>query len=101
MTIVRMTDFISVLLMNKRIDKYDYNSEVNFSHNYILKFLQTHSRFINNDEVAKILIMERRFRLTLQFMRQSKVGFQIEFFTNSIEANAYDIAFYLLKIYEE
>ena len=57
MTIVRMTDFISVLLMNKRIDKYDISSDINFSHNYILKFLQTHARFTNNDEVAKILIM--------------------------------------------
>ena len=27
--------------------------------------------------------------------------FQIEFFTNAIEANSYDIAFYLLKEYED
>ena len=27
--------------------------------------------------------------------------FEIEFFTNAIEANAYEIAFYLLKVYEE
>ena len=53
------------------------------------------------DEVAKILVLERRFRLTLQFLKKSKVPFQIEFFTNAIEANAYDIAFYLLKIYED
>ena len=101
MTVVRMTDFISVLLMNKRIDKYDTGSEIIFSHNYILKFLTTHERFINNDEVTKIMILQRRFRLTLQFVKQSKVPFQIEFFTNAIEANAYDIAFYLLKIHEE
>ena len=39
MTTVRMTDFISTLLMNKREDQYDIDSEVMFSHNYILKFL--------------------------------------------------------------
>ena len=39
MTTVRMTDFISTLLMNKREDKFDIESEVMFSHNYILKFL--------------------------------------------------------------
>jgi len=42
MTTVRMTDFISVLLMNKRVDKYDRSSEIMFSHNYIVKFLKTH-----------------------------------------------------------
>jgi len=34
-------------------------------------------------------------------MKDSKVPFQIEFFTNAIESNAYDIGFYLLKINEE
>ena len=34
-------------------------------------------------------------------MQESKVQFQIEFFQNAIEANAYDIAFYLLKVNEE
>lgn len=45
--------------------------------------------------------MSKRFRLSLQFMKQANVPFEIEFFTNAIEANAYDIAFYLLNIYEE
>ena len=101
MTIVRMTDFISVLLMNKRVDQHDISSPIVFSHNYILKFLDTHSRFINNEEVTKILILQRKFRLSLQFMRQSKVPFQIDFFTNAIESNSYDIAFYLLRTNEE
>jgi len=52
-----MTDFISVLLMNKRIDNHNVQSDVIFSHNYILKFFETHSRFINNDELTKILIL--------------------------------------------
>ena len=101
MTTIRMTDFISVLLMNKRDNKHDINSDIIFSHKYILKFVETHSRFINADEVTKILILQRRFRLTLQFMRTTNVTFQIDFFTNAIESNAYDIAFYLLKINED
>lgn len=31
----------------------------------------------------------------------TKIPFQIEFFTNAIESNAYDIAFFLLNINEE
>ena len=34
-------------------------------------------------------------------MQISKAPFVIEFFTGAIEANAYDIAFNLLKAYEE
>lgn len=51
--------------------------------------------------MVKILILAKRFRLSLQFIQTNKIPFQIEFFTNAIEANAYDIAFYLLNIYEE
>ena len=65
MTVIKMTDFISVLLMSKRQDQYDNTSQILFSNNYILKFFKTHQRFIKNDEVAKILILQRRFRLTL------------------------------------
>jgi hypothetical protein len=53
------------------------------------------------EEVVKIFILARRFRLSLQFIQSFNVDFQIEFFTNAIEANAYDIAFYLLQNYEE
>ena len=35
----------------------DYTSSIIFSHNYILKFLETHNRFVVIDEVAKILIL--------------------------------------------
>jgi hypothetical protein len=45
--------------------------------------------------------MFRKFRLSLQFIQQTKVPFTIDFFTNAIESNAYDIAFYLLNVYEE
>ena len=45
--------------------------------------------------------MQKRFRLTLQFIEAYKVPFQIEFFTLAIESNAYPIAFWLLMNYEE
>lgn len=34
-------------------------------------------------------------------MEITNAPFVIEFFTNAIDANAYDIAFYLLKVYED
>lgn len=48
-----------------------------------------------------IFIMNRKFRLALQYIIKFEVEFQIEFFTFAIEANAYDIAFYLRMRYEE
>lgn len=56
---------------------------------------------MNPVEVIKIFILARRFRLSLQFIQDSKAPFHIDFFINAIESNAYDIAFYLLKEYEE
>ena len=56
---------------------------------------------MNPEEVIKIFILARRFRLSLQFLQDYHVPFQIEFFINAIESNSYDIAFYLLKVYED
>ena len=57
MTPVKLIDFITVLLMNKCDVKYDLDAEIIFSHKYILKFFETHRKFINEDEVIKILIL--------------------------------------------
>ena len=65
MTTLKLIDFIQVLVDNKRVDLSDNNSPVLFSHSYILKFLKFHAQFIKEDEVLKILILQRRFRLTL------------------------------------
>lgn len=96
-----LLDFISVMIDNKREDNFKIDSQIQFSHNYILKFLNTHKKFVFNDQVIKILILARRFRLSLQFMDDEKIPFNIEFFTNAIESNSYDIAFYLLKVFDE
>ena len=41
-TPVKLIDFVSVLVMNKREDNDRFNSSIVFNHNYILKFLETH-----------------------------------------------------------
>ena len=100
-TTVEMLDFVSVMIGNKREDNNDLSSRVQFSHNYILRFLEFHKKYVKSDQVIKILILARKFRLSLQYLHLSQTPFQIEFFTNAIDANAYEIAFYLLGIYEE
>mmetsp|Transcript_17456 Transcript_17456/g.26902 ORF Transcript_17456/g.26902 Transcript_17456/m.26902 type:complete len:122 (+) Transcript_17456:147-512(+) len=72
-----------------------------FSDNYILKFLDYHSEFTEPEEVIKIFILGRRFRLTLVFIQRTKIQFQIEFFIMAIESSSFSIAFYLLRAYEE
>ena len=89
------------MIENKRIDKHNVDSEIIFPHQSVLDFLETHDKHIISEEVIKIFILARRFRLSLQYMQSSKSPFVIEFLTNAIESNAYDIAFYLVKIYEE
>ena len=66
-----------------------------------MDFLEEHSSHIIPEEVIKIFILARRFRLSLQYMQISKTPFQPDFLTNAIDSNAYDIAFYLIKIYED
>jgi hypothetical protein len=45
--------------------------------------------------------MSRKFRLALQYLTDTGVEFEIDFFTFAIEANAYDIVFYLRNRFEE
>ena len=49
MTTVMLTDFISVMIDNKRFDNYDIDSEIIFSHNYVLKFLEHHKSYVKED----------------------------------------------------
>lgn len=89
------------MIENKRIDNQDIMSEIIFGHKSVLKFLKIHKKYVKADQVIKILILDKRFRLSLQYIRLSNTPFDIEFFTNAIEANAFDIAFYLFNLYEE
>ena len=101
MTVVRLSDFVSILLYSKRLDNDDLESPILFEHNDILEFLEEYDEFLNPNEVVLMCIRAQRFRLSLQFLKSSKVQFDISFFTRAVESNAYDIAFHLLHIYED
>ena len=98
---LKLADFVSVLVHNKRQDIYDLQSELIFDHNYILKFMKTHEHFVIPHEILMIFIMSKKFRLSLYFLQSMDIPFHIDFFSTAIQYNSYDIAFYLLKIYED
>ena len=100
-TVVKFLDFFSVMIENKREEQYVVDAAVIFTHKQTLGFLEDMSEYVIPEEVIKILILARKFRLSIQFLQISKAPFVIEYFTNAIEANAYDIAFYLVKVYED
>lgn len=87
------------MVLNKRIDAFDDVSEVLFNHNHIVKFLETHIQYLNYEEIIKIFIMNRKFRLSIQYLTQTH--FVIDYFTLSLESHAMDIAFYLFQTYED
>ena len=99
-TVVQLIDFISVLVNNKRKDQFSYG-EVIFPHSHIVKFLVTHKEYLVPTQAIKVFIMSRKFRLALQYLTDTGVEFEIDFFTFAIEANAYDIVFYLRYRFEE
>lgn len=100
-TTVQLVDFISVLVLNKRADEFNSQDEIIFPHEHIVKFLETHEEFMMPSQAIKVFIMSRKFRLALQYLTSAGVEFDIDFFTFAIEANAYDIVFYLRYRFEE
>lgn len=89
------------MINNKRVDNNRLDSKIQFSHNDILRFLEEHKAFVKPEQVIKIFIKARKFRLSLQYMHLSKVPFQLDYFITAIENNCYDVAFYLLGLYED
>ena len=102
MTTLKMTDFVSVALQNKRIKRADgsMGNEVVFSNKYLTDFFEKHEKHRVDEEIIKILILARKFRLTMQFMEKFKVQFQIDFFCFAIESDSFDIAFMFIKQFE-
>ena len=101
-TMVTLVDFLSVLVQQKRVDGSETN-EVIFTHQHVVNFLVTHRRFLAPSQAIKVFILNRKFRLALQYLTDPDVPveFDLEFFTFAIEANAYDIAFYLRYRFED
>ena len=86
--------------MNKRESNAD-DSDITFPNGHIFKFIETHKEIFVPNQAIKIFILSRKFRLSLLYITEYNVQFEIEFFTFAIEANAYDIVFYLRYRYEE
>ena len=63
-----MVDFISLMVEHKRVDTYNSESEVQFNHQHVMKFLERHKQFVNNEAIIKVFIMQRRFRLAIQLL---------------------------------
>lgn len=97
-----MVDFISVMVEFKRADKFS-DGEVQFPHNDIVEFCKVHFKFFLPRECIKVFILNRKFRLALQFLTDPEVPitFDLDFFTFAIEADAYDICFYLRYRFED
>lgn len=87
------------MVLNKRLDLFDDESKVLFNHNHIATFMERHNQYLNYEEAIKVFIMSRKFRLSIQFISQTK--FVIDYFTMSLESNSYDIAFYLFAQHED
>jgi hypothetical protein len=89
------------MVENKRVDQFDTESKVLFSHNHVVNFLDRHKQFLNAEETIKVLIMSRKFRLAIQFLTKTGEVFTIEYFTLAMESNAFEIAFYLFSFFED
>lgn len=48
-TQIELLDFVSVMIENKRMDKFDPNSEILFSNNFILRFLEYHQEYLQEE----------------------------------------------------
>ena len=80
MTMIKLLDFISVMLYTKKEDIHDIDSPVLFPNNFILDFMRIHRAFLLSDEVIRICILSRRFRLALNVMNNYSIEFEMEFF---------------------
>jgi len=100
-TPVQLVDFISVMVLNKRVDNFIVDSKVLFNHEKIVKFLERHKQFMNREEIIKVLIMSRKFRLSIKYLNDTGANFTIDYFTMALVYNAYDIAFYLFANFED
>ena len=99
-TIVRLVDFISVMVSHKRKEKYSMG-EVIFSHSHVVEFLRIHKKYLFSNQAIKVFILNSRFRLTLVYLTMEGTKFEMDYFNFAVQSNAYDIAFYLRYRFEE
>lgn len=80
LTPLMLLDFISVMLQFKRFDNFDMESKMQFDNGQILKFMKTHSAFLVPEQVIRICILYKRFRLTIAVINNFNINFEISFF---------------------
>jgi len=93
-TVVRLVDFISVMVSNKREDRYSFGTII-FPYQHIIEFLEIHKKFMFTNQIIKVFILNSRFRLSIKYLTDEKIKFEMDFFSFAIQSNAYDIAFFL------
>jgi len=64
-TVVKFLDFFSVMIENKREEQYVVDANVIFTHKQTLSFLEDMNEYVIPEEVIKILILARKFRLSI------------------------------------
>lgn len=88
------------MVSHKRHDKYS-TGEVIFSHQHVVDFLSHHKDHLYSNQAIKVFILNSRFRLTLTYLAVEGTKFEMDFFNFAVQANAFDIAFYLRYRFEE
>ena len=99
MTDLHLNDFLLNLVSNKKKNLYA-PSDVIFSHHRIINFIERHHEFLFPGQVIKLLIMMRQFRISLNLIIKYKVPFDIEFLTMAVEAENWEVSFYLFNRFE-
>lgn len=89
------------MVISKRIDNFAIDSQVLINHERVVQFLERHSQFMNLEEIIKVFIMYGKFRLTIKYINEESVKFNIEYFTMALVYNSFDIAFYLFANFED
>ena len=82
-TVIRLVDFISVMVSHKRHEKYSMG-EVIFPHSHVIEFLDIHNKVLFSNQAIKVFILNSRFRLTLNYLCMEGVQFEMDFFNFSI-----------------
>ncbi len=86
---VSLVDFITIML-----DR-DYPSEE------LERFIQRHNEYLRSEETIKVFILKKKFSLMMSMFRKTGVSFNIEYFLMALTNNAFDIAIYLMALYED
>jgi hypothetical protein len=72
-----------------------------FDHEYVVKFLKRHEKFMEMRSIIMVFIYEKKFKLASRYLALvKKEDFTVEFFTLALRSGAYYLAVYLYSKYE-